>query len=846
MKIRLLPALAAFTAALTIHGQAAAILRITEVMSNGDTADWFEVTNYGDTAADMTGCRMDDNSFSFALSVALNGATSIAPGESVVFIEGNQATADSFEANWGTPGTQVGYYSGSGVGFSSGGDGVVVFNSGGTQITPQTSFGAATSGTSFYWSYDSAGTLATAALGTLTTSTLPGYVTWLNGSTTMRGTPGVAVVSGAASFLYWKGGAGDWVGAGGTNWFPLGATNGAPWSSTNTAVFNTGSGTVNMPDAIVAKALQFDVGGYTLSPAGGALTLTEGNVAANAGTTTLAAALAGTNGLAKSGTGTLMLSGTNSYTGFTSVVQGTIRLGGAAAVPANSVLTTARFTTFDFNGAGLVAAGLAGVGSFANIGTELTINIAGGTSARLDGALSGDGDVIIDSDGTGAQRFDSTGQSRGDGLTKNYTGRTVVRRGLLEVDANGYPGVSGVPTETSEVVIEGTATNRGELTLTMDGGTYEFGVDLPQLSPITLDGGTLGNEASETVDLYNPVTVTGTGSIITSRGAGNGTNMFAGEFYLWGDLSGSGALRKSGAGILFLEGANSGFSGPWEVANGTLEVPAGITTGTGPVQLLRTTTTNGVDIGRLSGRGTVGGHLAIAGELDLLPQSGNLNVSGNVTMSNGGQLRLHLFGEPTPSVRVIATGDFAAAAGSSIAVAGTPAAGIYPVLLASGGVAGTTNIAVTGLDGSGLAGSASADGNTLVLVLAEDSGVTYASWSGGVPPDEDVNGNGFTALEEFGLGAAAPGAPFLVPAQGMTNVGGTNYLTLVANIRTNGAGLTTVGQSSTNLATGAWSTNGVSFIPTGATNIPSGCEQRLYRTPLTGSNGFLRLGFFDE
>ena len=34
----------------TCATQAAAILRITEAMSNGDVADWFEVTNYGDTA----------------------------------------------------------------------------------------------------------------------------------------------------------------------------------------------------------------------------------------------------------------------------------------------------------------------------------------------------------------------------------------------------------------------------------------------------------------------------------------------------------------------------------------------------------------------------------------------------------------------------------------------------------------------------------------------------------------------------------------------------------------------------------------------------------------------------
>ncbi len=845
MKTRLPAILAAFAAAFTLHARAAAVLRITEVMSSGDKADWFEVTNYGDTVADISGCKMDDNSFSFAASVALNGVPSIAPGQSVIFIEGTAATATTFQTDWNAGGALVGYYSGSGVSLSSGGDGVVVFSSGGSEITPRTSFGAATNGTSFYWSYDTAGTLATAALGTLTTSSLPGYVTWLNGSTTMRGTPGVAVVSGAARFLYWKGGAGSWVESGGTNWFPLGGTNGGPWSSTNTAVFNSGSGTVGLPEAIVANALQFDAGGYTLSAEGGGLTLADGNVAANTGTTTLAVFIDGTNGLAKSGTGTLVLSSSNAYTGFTSVVQGTMRLGGTGAVPASSVITTARFTTFDFNGLSRTVAGLAGVGTFANIGSTLTINIAGSNSARLDGALGGTGDVIIDSDGTGAQRFDSTGQSRGDGLAKDYTGQTVVRRGLLEVDAGGYPGVSGVPTRTSAVIIEGTSPpSRGQLLLTMDGGTYEFGIDLPVLPVITLAGGLLGNEASEVVDLYNAIEVTGTGSTISSRGAGNGTTTFPGEFWLWGDLTGSGTLQKAGQGILFLLGDNSGFSGALEVANGTVEVPAGAASGTGAVSLLRTPVTGGEDVGVLRGRGTVGGNLTVAGEVDLLAQTGSLTVAGDVSVGGGGTLHLRLFGEGTPSVRLVSTGAFSASPGAVLKVSGTPATGIYPVALASGGIAGAGNFTVSGLDGSGFAGAMSVQGNTLVLTIAADTGVTYASWAAGVPATNDVNGNGYTALEEFALGASAPGAEFLVPQAGATNIGGTNYLTLLANVRTNGTGLSVAGQTATTLAGVApWTGNGVDFVPVGAANVPSGCEQRIYRTPANTAQKFLRLQF---
>ena len=65
---------------------------ISEVHPSGSgngtyAADWFEVTNTGTTAVDITGWKMDDNSNSFANAVALNGVTSIRAGRSVVFIE---------------------------------------------------------------------------------------------------------------------------------------------------------------------------------------------------------------------------------------------------------------------------------------------------------------------------------------------------------------------------------------------------------------------------------------------------------------------------------------------------------------------------------------------------------------------------------------------------------------------------------------------------------------------------------------------------------------------------------------------------------------------------------------
>ncbi len=850
--------LSLLVAALAVASTAAAapILRITEVMSSsgpGGTEDWFELTNYGDTVADITGYKMDDNSFRFAVSVPLNGVTSIAPGESVIFLEssGGADIAD-FRNFWDLgEAPQIGYYSGSGVGFSSGGDGVVVFDALGAEVTPRTNFGAATTGKSFYWAYTPDGEAVATESGKVSADgLLDGQSTFTTtGAVPNTGSPGTAatIVPAEISTLYWTangtalGGHGLWTVAG-ANW----STNTSPvtgtaWIAGKEASFGGTAGTVQVNTAQSARALTFTVGGYTLSGSG-SITLSDGIVAVSSNdTATISAALAGTNGLTGFGSGTIVLSGANTYEGTTSVALGSMVLGASQGLPSGSLVTTARFTTFDFGGHGATVGGLGGVGTFTNFSGTLTVNVAGSGNVRLDGHLSGAGDVVIDSDGTGAQRFDSSAQSRLDGALKDYTGRTIVRRGLLQVDATGDPVFNGVPAATAEVVVEGTSElSRGELVLAGDGGVYEFGADLPQLPVITLAGGTLGNEAREVVDLYNDILVTGTGSVIASRGAGDGVATFAGEFQYWGVLGGNGTLRKSGQGVLILHEA-ADFAGPWDVANGTLEVPAGGATGSGPVTVTRTVIPEGEEWGVLRGRGTAGGNVSVGGELDLLAETGRLTIGGDLDLLSGGVLRFHFFGEAVPSVRAIATGTFRAQPGAMLHVEGPAVAGTYPVLLASGGLDGASSVTVTGLEGTGLAGVVVAEGNTLVLTIAADTGETYASWSGGVPPGDDVNGNGYTALEEFALGAAAPGASFFTPVQGLTNSGGTNFLTLTAVVRTNGTGLTVTGQAAADLAVpGPWTVDGVGFIAT-TNSVPDGCQERIYRTPATGTRKFLRL-----
>lgn len=130
-------------------------LLITEVMADSPaTPDWFEVTNTSSLSVSLSGVRVDDNSFNFGSSAALQGVLSLAAFESVIFIDVSNVVApqtiaieiQEFRDHWGpqTLGLQIGYYTGSSIGFSKDqGDGVVLFGSSGAEIT-RVSFGAVT------------------------------------------------------------------------------------------------------------------------------------------------------------------------------------------------------------------------------------------------------------------------------------------------------------------------------------------------------------------------------------------------------------------------------------------------------------------------------------------------------------------------------------------------------------------------------------------------------------------------------------------------------------------------------------------------------------------------------
>jgi uncharacterized repeat protein (TIGR01451 family) len=174
---------------------------VTEVApwSSGNSpvaADWFELTNTGSSAVNITGWKFDDNSSLFANALTLNGITSIGAGESVIFVEttaANTATAPAaFLSNWfGTnppAGIQVGTYTGSGAGLSTGGDAINIYNAAGN-LQANLVFGASPAASPFA-TFNNAALLSNATTATLSAEGTNGAFSITNAHATEIGSPG--------------------------------------------------------------------------------------------------------------------------------------------------------------------------------------------------------------------------------------------------------------------------------------------------------------------------------------------------------------------------------------------------------------------------------------------------------------------------------------------------------------------------------------------------------------------------------------------------------------------------------------------------------------------------------
>jgi autotransporter-associated beta strand protein len=281
---------------------------------------------------------------------------------------------------------------------------------------------------------------------------------------------------------------------------------------------------------VVNNNLTGGVGGNTIAPGGNmgtaGMTSGQGIFIEGASTLTLSTAttqtvsgnIGGGGQMIKDGAGVLVLTGTNNYTGGTSIRSGTVT-----------------GNTFGIQG------------DIANSGQVIfNQNIASGTYT---GNMTGTGGVNIT--GTGTVIFAGT---------NTYTGGTTVDSGTLQGTTSS---LTGTITNNSNLVFNqsftgtysGVITSTGGVTVSGPGTVIFTGAN-NYTGGTTIAGGTLqGNTTSLTG------TMTNNGRLIFDQAAG-GT--FAGP------ITGTGNVVKQGAGTLVLTGTNT-YSGGTTVSAGTLE-----------------------------------------------------------------------------------------------------------------------------------------------------------------------------------------------------------------------------------------------------------------------------------
>jgi len=134
-------------------------LRVTEVMSSENandipTSDWWELTSFFHEIVDLSGWRFNDSVGGIADAFVLPDGISIAPGESIVFVE--KMTREEFLDWWGAekfgPDVQIVTFSGSALSFSGDGDSLRLWKrdaENDSALAARADFGTATRGVSF-------------------------------------------------------------------------------------------------------------------------------------------------------------------------------------------------------------------------------------------------------------------------------------------------------------------------------------------------------------------------------------------------------------------------------------------------------------------------------------------------------------------------------------------------------------------------------------------------------------------------------------------------------------------------------------------------------------------------
>ncbi|WP_181178361.1 autotransporter-associated beta strand repeat-containing protein [Mesorhizobium sp. B4-1-3] len=323
---------------------------------------------------------------------------------------------------------------------------------------------------------------------------------------------------------------------------------GASASASSNLIFNSG----NL--AYTGGTVTTDRG-FTLTGNGGI------NVTDAATTLTFTGTVVGPAGLIKNGAGTLVLSGTNTYSGGTTVNAGILRAGSAQAFGGSGGMNVVGGATLDLNGFDNTVYSLDGAGNVSmGAGTLTIMGYYGGT---FTGAISGTGGITRTGGGY-AQVLS--------GCNNSYTGVTTVNGGGagLSVDClangNSNSSIGAASAGAANLVLD-----NGVLTYTGAGGATGT---TDRLFTLGTGGGTLGASGTGPVSFTNTGAIalagTNTARTLTLQGTNTGNNTLSA--LLADNGTGKTSLTKSGAGTWILNNPTSTYTGVTTISGGVLGV----------------------------------------------------------------------------------------------------------------------------------------------------------------------------------------------------------------------------------------------------------------------------------
>ena len=402
----------------------------------------------------------------------------------------------------------------------------------------------------------------------------------------------------------------------------------------------------------------FDMAGFSQTLGGLQSTASTGTAAAlirntggtlstltvnQAATTTFAGTILDQVALVKTGTGTLTLTGNNSYSGGTTLNAGNLVVGANAALGsaaggtlvqssastdarlqlANGVTVSETFTmrrgiSGDTNLGIVILEGLANAN--AEWAGQVRLGNGGETieSSRLgrfghlgNGTLTLSGQIVDDVDGSPSHLAilaQATGVVRISGTSNTYSGQTVVQRGILRLGAT-----DALPTAT---ILDVNRNGAAGIDATFD--LAGFSQTIGRLQSTSLSGAT-------TAQIRN---TGGTLSTLTVNQAA--TSEYAGE------ILDQVALVKQGAGRLTLSGSNS-YTGSTTISGGTLALGAAGSFANSSAIIVGSAGSSGavLDLTAKTGGFSIGaGQLLGGGGTVRLASSGTLNVLGTFSPGN--------------------------------------------------------------------------------------------------------------------------------------------------------------------------------------------------------------------